>query len=648
MTKGGLCGTLPAGYAEVSLDVDDAGEPPWRQCYTQRFVWLFFGANTNIDWRLVKMGVWESKSGELATAYSHDFERLVLPLLRPFWPDLIRPMSLRELDNAGIDLVVWSEDGVFPCVVQCKGFYANEQLGEPQYEQIVASIDSFDRSGFRCKEYLLVHNRERKAAEIHQRIEKRLAGLRDSGKAEVTKLLDRQSLIKAVRLKLSEVIAQHFAEDSRWQLEQQTKLFTFGDLFVSRVPATIENWRVRRGKTADGPTKPSPAGLHDVADLIASPEQTRWVLVTGHFGVGKTTAVLHAAASSQNRLIYIRAQDLPNEFGSVGTNYLMQNIVRGRDLFSDFDDATRAELDRLAGPLLAGMLRKSESDFVLVVDGIDENYTYSSLRGMVQLTNELAELTCPIVLTTRKEHFESTFSNFEFMADELSTTRASRPAKIIDLQIWTDAEVCNFLSQAESRATPQQRARLKGILELARTGEIYKVFRGLPRHPLFLQMLLDRAVDGRTDFTNRVQLIEEWVEAKIRRDLTVNRETPTEIVDRDTFVAGMMTLMGEVANRMTAMEGNAYYLLEVLDSASVCTIAKEVLDEREIDISTIVTTSVLQPAARRKKSMPVKFFHRILHEFFLARYLHSHSRPHDGFPPEVSQLYRESEAGGML
>jgi len=49
----------------------------------------------------------------------------------------------------------------------------------------------------------------------------------------------------------------------------------------------------------------------------------------------------------------------------------------------------------------------------LIIDGLDESRTYASARGMTQLTNELAELRCPVVLVTRKSHFDSTFGNLK-------------------------------------------------------------------------------------------------------------------------------------------------------------------------------------------------------------------------------------------
>jgi hypothetical protein len=65
--------------------------------------------------------------GELASADSREFERRVLPILRLAWPDAIAPPALNWLDQAGIDLMVWSDAQPFPLLVQCKGFKVPEE-----------------------------------------------------------------------------------------------------------------------------------------------------------------------------------------------------------------------------------------------------------------------------------------------------------------------------------------------------------------------------------------------------------------------------------------------------------------------------------------------------------------------------------------
>jgi len=362
--------------------------------------------------------------------------------------------------------------------------------------------------------------------------------------------------------------------------------------------------------------------------------------------VGKTTAVLHAAATVGNRLVYVRAQDMPNEFGSMGTNYLMQNILRGQEILGDYDDVTKKELEGLAGPVLASLLRKPENGYVVIIDGLDEHHTYSSLRGIMLLTNELAELACPVVLTTRKEHLDSTSSNFEAMFEKLSRAGANRQATIIELQAWTNTEVDDFICHVEQHAHDR---RLGGVLKLIddfRTGVVYNVFGDLPRNPLFLQMMFDLAADNLLDVKTRVEVIRHWVSEKIKRDIQVSRATPVEVIDGDTFVDRMLAVMEVVAYQMTTRGNGRTYLAETMASTGVEEIAQTVFESKHIDISRIVTTSVLLPTHRRSRSMRIRFFHRLLHEYFVACYLRSHNQSADGFPDAVGSLFREMETAG--
>jgi hypothetical protein len=598
------------------------------------------------------MGVWETKSGELAASSSHDFERRVLHLLRAFWPALVRPRETQRLDRYGVDLLVWSDDLSFPCVVQCKELYQDEKFLASQWHRIAGSIDSFANSPYTCTDYVFVHNRTGEEQDVRQRIESKLAELRAGGKATRTTLWDRQSLIRNTKSQLRHLIAQHLSAESAWLLDQQNRFFTFGDLLVPTVPVTSRKWIFKSGGRIRLEDEDQVFDT-DVSALISSPKRTRWTLVIGHFGTGKTTAALRAATCSTNKLIYVRCQDLPNTYGSIGTNYLMQNIVRSLQLYGDWEDETRRELENLSGPVLAAALRQPEPEFAIVIDGIDENHTYGVARGIIQLTNELAELTCPIVLTTRKEHFEAMFGNYEsaleqIRRDALTRKGGTRHATVVELKVWSDIQVAELLGKAINAVSAEQRKNLQEFMEKFHAGEVYRSFLELPRHPLFLHMMLELAADGVFDLKYRVEVIEEWVKRKIRRDLSVPRSTAGEVNDINAYIDRMMDLMGHVALEMTAGDETDQYLLEVIDSGIIQRMAMDILGYMNIDISMIVTRSVLVPAARRESDIiPVKFYHRLLHEFFLARHVHHNRFDIARFPKDVIRICSEFDLVGV-
>ena len=592
------------------------------------------------------MGIWETTSGELAASSSDDFERQVIHLLRAFWPNLVRPTELKKLDAAGIDLLVWSDDLFFPCVVQCKGLYQEDIVVASQLPQMMKSIDSFMNSPYKCDEYIMVHNRTREEQDVHDKIELKLEILREQGKAKTTKLWDRQTLIRQTKLRLKELISNNLSSKSMWRLERHNKFFLYGGVFVDAVPISTRKWLFNRGgeiKLEDE----SPIVETNIVELISSPKKTRWTLLLGHFGTGKTTAALRAASATRNKVVYVQCSELPDQHGGVGTNYLMQNIARSLDLFVDWEDETKLLLERLSGPTLAAILRSPDTEFVVIIDGIDENHIYGGARWIARLTNEIAELKCPVVLTTRNEHFDSTFGNYQaaietITLDELSKKGGRRDASIIELKPWTNKQIEKLLEQELLASDPDKKINIAKFSKQLREDKGYKFANELAMHPLFLQMMLDLAADGLFETRNRVELIEHWVKRKILRDINVPRQMSVEIIDKNSFVHVMMSLMELVAYEATIEDDEKLHLLEVIDSSVIERIARSVFGVMNIDISTIVTASVLVPAAKRHShNIPVMFFHRNFHEYFLARYALSNSLNLEKLSDEVVNYVKE-------
>ncbi|MCP4098502.1 MAG: hypothetical protein GY748_19920 [Planctomycetaceae bacterium] len=309
--------------------------------------------------------VWTRKSGELAASSSRDFERLALPLLRIFWPDLIHPRGLSGLDRAGIDLVEWSDTGHFPVVVQCKGLYEEELLVSKQLSQIRKSITSFLNSKFSCETYILLHNRTGEERDAHSTILGYLNDLKTKGKARKVELWDRQKFLKRVKRQLKSVIAARISEGARLKIATQKQFFRYGNIHIDPVPVSIERWRF--GATGDikrdheSPERISPS------DMLATTEKYKWTLLIGHFGLGKSTFALHAATTFSNNLIYVHSSELPDLAGGVGTNSLMQKILQSTPLFQDFDDVTASEFERLGSALLRETLSNTQKGFALIV-----------------------------------------------------------------------------------------------------------------------------------------------------------------------------------------------------------------------------------------------------------------------------------------
>jgi hypothetical protein len=588
------------------------------------------------------MGAWEQLRGELAVANDRDFERLVLSLLRLFWPNLVRPRGLGAFDRAGIDLMVPGERDDLPCVVQCKGFFSSDQLDQSHYRQIRSSIDAFLQSNFGCQEFVLVHNRTNANRAITYKIHEDLSQLIVSGKAARIRLWDRQSLVRDLRSKLDSLIAMRLREEAAWLLSQISRIFQFGGVYVSRVPVSEHKLTLRRYMTPKleelrGKTSAK------ISDLVLSPAETRWTLLTGTFGSGKSSAALHAALEASGSIVFARCSEMTFDSGAVSTNLLLHRAVSSLRLFDDFDDEDRTRFDRLAGPTLRSALSRTDNQTILVLDGLDENRIFSSTTGMIALSNALAELRCPIVLTTRQEHFDATFGNFDQAIDDLTSKGgSSRSARLFKLEPWGTAETTEFLRQAIGMVGPDRCAGLNALLTYVQNEKTDEWPRELLAHPIFLQMMAELAANGDIVPKSRTDAITEWVSRKISRDISVPRLTPVDIVDRSSFVEKVVGLMQRVAALMLRQENEQYELLETIDSDLVIRESSVIFANTTIDVTAIVGVSLLVPATQRKRhSVPLKFSHRAFQEYFTAVHVLRQGLDDIGFPAPVRSLVRE-------
>jgi hypothetical protein len=592
------------------------------------------------------MGVWETLRGELATATGREFERRALPLLRLFDNEMTPAPEMQGLDRAGIDILVWSDDRKFAWAVQCKGFKENEDIGQAQVKQIIKSIEKFRQSSFSCKRYVLLHNRTGENRDAVQLVEEALARLRKEGKAEDTYLWDRQKFINEARTRLKNLIIERMNENTNRLLSKQEELFRFGDVYVEQVPisekqVTIDRHEGIRISSADaGPAR------RRVAELALQPSAGRWTMLVGEFGTGKTSAALHAARQTARQMIYVPAESMTDREGSVGTNIVLARAVEAVHLFDDFDDETRLLVHKVAGRTLAGVLTGRDSGYVLVIDGLDENRVYSRADGLQRLTNELAELQCSTVLTTRKAHFDSMFSTFGRAFEDLSIKGGKRPsARLIELELWGDQEINDLMASVVNIATPDEKEHLKCLQNSISNGEAYSFYGDLLKHPLFFQMILEEVANGRIEKANRAELVRRWMIRKIRRDVKVSRETPTEIRDVDTFAEEMMLLHERVAYRMTSSENDTKLLMERIDSNIVEEEAQKLFGTK-VDISSLLSYSLLSAVSIRSRgSMPVKFLLRICQEFYLASHLHRKGEGAVGYPEAVVSLWKEIQEG---
>lgn len=584
---------------------------------------------------------WAKTAEDLKASSGHDFERKIFPLLRIKWPNLVHPKSLKALDRRGIDNVLVGEGSPLTVVVQCKGFEIQEPLDDSQFNQIKKSIRSFLKSAHQCETYLLVYNRPGIDQEFTKRVLAELQVLKDNGKADEVLLWDLGKLGKELNKELTGHIMLEIQRHANVTAKREQSQFLFGNIVLSDVPHEQGELTLRRHDV------PKVSMSHNVQSddpikLIAKPNN-RWILVYGTFGSGKSTLSQRLSTLKEKQLLYVPAVELKHvETRAVGSeNELATAIAEYIGIFSDWSDFSAEETQQLiwlAGPLLAARLRDQDTNFILLIDAIDENRFYSSMEGFQVLINELSRACCQVVLTTRKEHF---FDHFLDYTKPLTSGNkfSNEKIQLVELHHWTTNQSLEYIDAALKLSNQEQGIRLRQFRDNIQAG----IDNNLAlQHPLLLAMAVDLvAEEGQVVFANRVELYRRWSEQKLIRDFSKSRLRPTASQNTGQLVQAIINLMADIALRMTDKSGDEIQLVETIQEDMVQELAAKRFGSN-VDSDVYATTSFLEPIRERSSSgISLRFFHRSFHEYFLALALHSHSLSYASYPESIRAMIGE-------
>jgi len=191
-------------------------------------------------------------------------------------------------------------------------------------------------------------------------------------------------------------------------------------------------------------------------------------MVTGQFGVGKTTATLFAVHHTKRTIIRAEcARFFPHQLGG-GMNALTKEIARSIGMEPP-TESCRKQFEYFAGKELSRILKNPHNDYALVIDGLDENRHYARLKGLFDLTSQLAEVRCPILLVTRRAHFEECFGDMCTAFYHFSERNGpKREAMVINLGLWTSAEAQEFLNNNAANQSGDARENLEKTERVAR------------------------------------------------------------------------------------------------------------------------------------------------------------------------------------
>jgi hypothetical protein len=380
-------------------------------------------------------------------------------------------------------------------------------------------------------------------------------------------------------------------------------------------------------------------------DLILSPTEARWTLLTGTFGAGKTTAVLQAAASKATAPLLIECRLLPalsNQLNS--TSVLLEESLKTLRTLDEFSDADRQIIYELAGTTFKVMLKRPDTKFVVILDGLDENRFYSHQRGMEFLSNQLAELNCPIVLTTRLEHLNAMFGDFSSAFQEFSVKYApKRDARLLQLDPWTVDQAISLCDLVICELRGIQRSRLQEFRELLFKTDFFGLYGDLPSNPLMLRFILDDVVESGIHKTTRPLLLDTWMRRKIRRDRRASlRASLNDNLDLEEFVDRIMTVMQSTAGRMFVLNDGYAELEETVSEVVINEIISSVFAGADESFLGLTLNSFLLPSGpTRTKERSFVFAFRIVQEYLLARHLKTTGNPLGEFPATVQELFAE-------
>jgi hypothetical protein len=571
-----------------------------------------------------------------------DFERLALPLLRIRWPDLAHPASMAALDRRGIDHVLVAKGDPLQVVVQCKGFKVLEPLGESQFDQISKSIQSFLGSEHRCTTYLLLYNRFGIDRAFSQRVLAELASLKTAGKASQVLLWDLNELVKQLAKDLSRRIVEEIQRLAKQSGHRERSPFLFGDVVLTRVPHERGEFKLRRHDT---PVVSMTGEVLSADPLgLLSDARTRWTLVFGAFGAGKSTLSRRLMDVPGRQLLYVPAAALTHtDLGTGSENGLACAIIEYLGILNDwseFSDEERTVLLRLAGPLLSARLRDQNTPFMLLIDAIDENRFYASAPGFQVLTTELSRAKCRVILTTRREHF---IDHYLAYAEPLGSGSpfAKEEIQVLELHQWSTAQALEYIDAALNACTDVQHERLMEFRSQVKAGYVDDL---AMQHPLLLAMAVDLVAEqGAAALSNRAELYGKWTRQKLKRDFVAKegRHRPAGWGNTDQLIWAVLGLMADVALWMTSSSSTGHELVETIQEDELLPLAAKRFGVH-VPSDLYTTTSFLEPMlARGPSGMPLKFFHRSFQEYFLAVALRRHGKAASGYPEAVRSFFDE-------
>jgi hypothetical protein len=557
-------------------------------------------------------------------------------------PNTEASKEMRELDRAGVDLFLLNNRHItVELAFQCKGFEVSHAK-EEQVRQCVKSIRSLEKLPFPVKKYYLLVNRviypeERKIleAEMQAMVEKK--------KIEEYELLDNPNFIQFLYKHIKRNFVKAISKSNRLLYNEYKKNLD-QRFYYEPVPFELNG----KDLSSDpGQFLRKGFGLNKTGEKksIVEYEPGKYFFIIGDFGFGKTSLMFRSIAGLEGYnaiylpLSYFQKQDFQNqmEFAKVINKMVTGEENTSMDLFI-----------RFKSKVLTNILCNNPK-IILLFDAMDENIHLANKQTLQLLFSILKEVKAQCVFSMRKSFWEERQGNFEAT---LPKRRAYKDR--IKLLEWSNDNILGYVElygkhhQLDSR----EMDNLSAFKELVRSNRYHSFYGDIPKRPLFLEMILQDAIEGNVQKTHLSALYEKYFYRKFvwdnesRFDSIPHGRPSTFSEDIYKGFNDIAEMMEDVAGLMIKYDGDDSN--EVLLAASIGEKrVRPLLESKGIgSINAFLLNSVLTTeAARTLKGLNMTFAHRSYQDYFTARYLfkqivdYAEDRDkmlHSDFPSEVT------------
>lgn len=596
---------------------------------------------------------------QLVESSGSGFRAAVLPLLRAAFHEAALAWQPASFPELGEEQVVWCSGEETPLVVACLAF-AGPELGQKEVQWARDMILRFAASTVRTGLYVLLHNGESRDREAREAIQTELQALTSAGRADRAELWNRQRLLGEAFNGMGRYTWAHLQRTnlSTGPIEALRSQAAF--IPLEEVPGDLSLLRFNQHQMIEAVPLQSQE-LLDPAAVMLDPKGELLTLITGEFGLGKTTAVARAVTSETRPVLYVAGARISKETSS--KKDFLQQCIDLDQLFASFPPEDRPTLEKLSRPVIEYLLQDPESQTLVVIDGLDESAFLARRGGLQQLFNILQEVRSPIVLTLRTEFWERGIESFATAFGQPARHGETRNRKIrrIDLLAWGDDRIRMLIRRyREGTSDPAAQARLEELANLIDRGELSQLYGDVPRRPLFLRLLLDSVLEEGLPAagTGRARLLHDWALRKLYRDI----QAPVAAggTGRLPILSGDESETRAVEIAWEAMLQAAFVMIDSIEGrlelAADCTLdeVRHVSPElsRIEEPLGIFLNSLLLSAGPVPRGLPlrIRFAHRAFQEFFLAWFalIRPDRLPSSSLPDPVRDWMAQIQAEGLL